>query len=154
MPVIVVGADTKVGKAIVVALEPGPREIRAFVSDPEAGARYKAIGAKTALGDVSDASHVGSAAIGAFSAILVAEAASDGRERSFATSADAVFETWAEALAEAEVSRTIWVGDVDPPDALAASVPHLASVPVGDRSPAIVAQEVAMLDDRSDWDAK
>ncbi len=58
MPVIVVGADTPQGRAVVEGLvEPG-REVRAFVSDPIVGAELRDMGVKVALGDVSDDSHI------------------------------------------------------------------------------------------------
>jgi uncharacterized protein YbjT (DUF2867 family) len=86
MPVIVVGADTSQGRAVVEGLlEPG-REVRAFVSDPDAGAELRELGVKVALGDVSDDSHVQGACTNCFTAVLVTEAARDGRERSFASS--------------------------------------------------------------------
>ena len=86
MPVIVVGADTPKGRAVIEGLvEPG-REVRAFVSDPDAGAELRELGVKVALGDVSDDSHVQGACTNCFTAVLMTEAAFDGRERSFATS--------------------------------------------------------------------
>ena len=58
MPVIVIGADTSQGRAVIEGLvEPG-REVRAFVSDPAIGAELRELGVKVALGDVSDDSHV------------------------------------------------------------------------------------------------
>lgn len=113
MPVIVVGADTATGSAIVDALlEPG-REVRVFVSDEAQGITMKQKGAKVALGDVSDDSHIESAAKRCFSAILITEAARDSRERSFARSEEQVLTGWASAVAE--VKRVIWVTDGEPP---------------------------------------
>ena len=109
MPVIVIGADSSLGEAIVPALAPASGEIRLFVSDPEVGARMRGIG-KVAVGDVSDGTHVGGAAIGAFCAILVAEVAQDARERSFAASPEKLFAQWADGLRDAGVSRIIFVG--------------------------------------------
>ena len=86
MPVIVVGADTEPGRVVLQALlEPG-REVRAFVSDEKVAEQLRALGVKVALGDVSDDSHLEGAATNCFSAVLITQASSDGRERSFATS--------------------------------------------------------------------
>jgi putative NADH-flavin reductase len=111
MPVIVVGADTPTGRAIVSALVQPDREVRAFVSDPTVAEELKRVGVKVALGDVSDPSHVAGACIRCFSAVLVAEAATDDRERSFARTADAVLDGWVEAVSDAQVTRVIWVGE-------------------------------------------
>jgi uncharacterized protein YbjT (DUF2867 family) len=109
--VIVVGADTGVGRAIVDALIEPDREVRAFVSDLGVAEELRGQGVKVALGDVSDASHVQGACTRCFSAVLVTEAASDGRERSFAKSPGAVLAGWVEAVSDAHVTRVIWVGD-------------------------------------------
>lgn len=112
MPVIVVGADTQIGHAIVPALRPASGEIRLFASDADAVAGYRSF-AKVAVGDISDGTHVGGAAIGAFCAIVIAAAAHDGRERSFAATPAAVFAQWADGIGEAGVARVILIG---PPD--------------------------------------
>lgn len=115
MPVIVVGADTSQGRAVVKRLvEPG-REVRAFVSDPDAGAELRELGVKVALGDVSDDSHVQGACMNCFTAVLITEAALDKRERSFATNERQVLEGWAAAAAASGVTRVIWVHDGEPP---------------------------------------
>jgi nucleoside-diphosphate-sugar epimerase len=120
MPVIVVGADTPTGAQIVDALlEPG-REVRVFVSDAAEGARLRQRGAKVALGDVSDDSHIGAAAAQCFSAILLSEAARDSRERSFATDEPQVLKAWASGIAG--VRRVIWVHDGEPPPTTAPEV--------------------------------
>jgi nucleoside-diphosphate-sugar epimerase len=120
MPVIVVGADTPTGAQIVDALlEPG-REVRVFVSDAAEGARLRERGAKVALGDVSDDSHIGAAAAQCFSAILLSEAARDSRERSFATDEPQVLKAWASGIAG--VRRVIWVHDGEPPPTTAPEV--------------------------------
>lgn len=111
MPVIVVGADTAVGRAIVDALIEPEREVRAFVSDLGAAEKLRGQGVKVALGDVSDPSHVGGACTRCFSAVLVTEAASDDRERSFARTPEAVLAGWVEAVRDAQVTRVIWVGE-------------------------------------------
>ena len=111
MPVIVVGADTETGRAIVDALiEPG-REVRAFVSDIASAEALRKGGVKVALGDVSDPSHIEGASTRCFSAVLVTEAAFDDRERSFARTPEAVLTGWVEAVRAASVTRVIWVGD-------------------------------------------
>lgn len=109
MPVIVVGADTEVGHAVIEALRPASGELRAFVSDPDTAERYRPF-AKVAVGDVSDGSHVGGAAIGAFCAIVIAAAAHDDRERYFTQSPEELFSQWAGGLADAGISRVIVVG--------------------------------------------
>jgi len=145
MPVIVVGADTPLGAVIVEALTSRNGEIRAFVSDPGTGRRLREAGIKVAVGDVSDGSHVAGAALNCFSAVLLAGAASDGRERSFADDPDQVLEVWVDAIAEAGVQRAIWVGRM--PNR-SNETPETALVEVGDRSPADIAAEITDLDDR------
>ena len=115
MPVIVVGADAGSGIEIVDGLRTPGRDLRAFVSDPEIGARLKTSGVKVALGDVSDDSHVEAAAIGCYTAVLMAEAAFDDRERSFADSRQEVLEGWARAMETSQVSRLIWISTDEPP---------------------------------------
>lgn len=118
MPVIVVGADTREGRAIVEGMvEPG-REVRAFVTDIDVAAELRRAGVKVALGDVSDDSHVQGASINCFTAVLVTEAARDDRERSFASTEEKVLQGWANAIASSGVTRVIWVcdGDVPPVD--------------------------------------
>lgn len=151
MPVIVVGADTDVGRAVMEVLLSGNGEIRAFVSDPEGGETLKAARAKVAIGDVSDASHIGGAALGAHSAVLVADAATDQRERAFAAGPEEVFAAWAEGLQDASVARAIWVGDGEPSPRVLSAVPETMMVSTGGRSPQEVATEVAELDDRPTW---
>jgi nucleoside-diphosphate-sugar epimerase len=112
VPVIVVGADTPTGRAIVGALIEPDREVRAFVTDLGAAEELRQLGVKVATGDVSDASHIAGACTRCFSAVLVTEAATDERERSFARTTEAVLDGWAEAVAEAHVTRVIWVGDI------------------------------------------
>ncbi len=125
MPVIVVGADTPAGEAIFAALMVPGREVRAFVSDPDTALRLKRRGAKVAVGDVSDASHVAGAALNCFSAVLVGDAAGDQRERSFADDPAAVLAAWAEAVDDAGVRRVIWVTTAEPPPT---RVPETATV--------------------------
>ena len=147
MPVTIIGADTKVGGAVVEALLPRQGEVRVFVTDPDAAADIRSRGAKVALGDVSDGSHIGAAALSAFDAVLIAEAATDGRERSFAADETAVFAEWAAALSEAGVQRAIWVSDDGIPDPIATAVSEAASVNTAGRDPSAIATEVAELDE-------
>jgi uncharacterized protein YbjT (DUF2867 family) len=112
MPVIVVGADTRLGASILDALIEPDREVRAFVTDPDDGIRLKSMGVKVAFGDVSDPSHVGGACLNCFSVVFVTEAAEDDRDRAFATDREAVLRGWAEAAREASVTRVIWVDSV------------------------------------------
>ncbi len=146
MPVIVIGADTRLGEAVIDALTGRDGEVRAFVSDPEAARTLKARGIKTALGDISDGSHVGGAACNCFGAVLIGQAAIDDRERSFAEDPGAVVEAWAEGLADAGVHRAIWV--VSDPRVVPETA-HAAEVAVVDAtaSPGTVAAEVRRLDD-------
>jgi putative NADH-flavin reductase len=139
MPVIVVGADTRVGRAIVKGLHHPSRELRVFVSDEEQGAEMKEGGIKVALGDVSDESHVEAAALNCFTAVLIAEAATDGRERSFAATPEEVLAGWARAVSS--VTRVIWVSAQDVP---ATDAPEAAQVDPDD--PDVVARVVALDD--------
>ena len=141
MPVIVVGADTEVGESIVDELSQPGREVRVFVSDEGRVDPYRSRGFKVALGDVSDDSHVWGAATRCFSAVLIAEAADDERERSFATSPRAVLEGWADAVTRAGVKRVIWVASDDPP-----ATPGTETAVVRPDDPGL-AKRVAELDD-------
>jgi len=141
MPVIVVGADTEPGMAIIDALVDPGREVRAFVTDPEVVLDLKRQGVKVALGDVSDDSHVEAAALHCFTAVLVAEAARDERERSFAKSEVEVLEAWGRAVVSAGVHRVIWVHHETPPTINVAEVASVAP-----DSPDL-ASRVARLDD-------
>jgi hypothetical protein len=148
MPVIVVGADTPLGEAIVPALLPVAGEIRLFVTDPAVAAGLRSA-AKVAIGDVSDGSHVGGAATGAFCAVLVADCASDGRERSFADSPGAVFEQWADWLRDIGLARIIFVGDraeIASASILATAAAEFAVVATDGADPGDVAAEVARLE--------
>ncbi|MDH5292159.1 MAG: NAD(P)H-binding protein [Acidimicrobiia bacterium] len=115
MPVIIVGADTAEGNAIAQRMTSPEREVRVFVSDPGAAERLRALGAKAATGDVSDASHIEGASLAAFTAVLCTTAATDDRERSFARDRAEVLSSWIEAVAAAGVRRVIWVDVDDPP---------------------------------------
>ena len=141
MPVIVVGADTEQGSAILQALSSPNREVRAFVSDPDSAAALRERGVKVALGDVSDDSHVEGASLNCFCAVLVAQAAVDDRERSFADSELEVLRGWAEAVGRSKVHRVIWVYEGDPPPV---EVPEVARVSPEDEE---LGARVAALDD-------
>lgn len=141
MPVIVVGADTAAGGVILEGFQPSEREIRVFVSDEGTAQHLRGVGFKVALGDVSDESHVEAAATRCFSAVLIAEAAADDRERAFADSSQEVMEVWARAVANSRVTRVIWVAAEDPPQTRASEV---AKVDPGDTD---LAGKVAALDD-------
>ncbi len=150
MPVIVIGADTEVGTAIVDALLGRAGEIRAFVTDPATGAALKKRGVKVATGDISDGSHVASASLNTFSAVVVPEAAFDDRERSFAADPAAVLQVWAEALAEAGVRRVIWLEDdraEGVPAVLSLAAAEVATVETARRQPDEIAATVVHLDD-------
>ena len=145
MPVIVVGADTAAGLEIIGQVIGPEREVRAFVSDPSLGGRLKEQGVKVALGDISDTSHLAAACLRCHTAVLVCEAADDGREISFAADSREVFGGWAQAVAEAGVRRVIWVTDQPVPPV---AVPEQATV---DRNLPLsqLAHLVAELDDAS-----
>lgn len=109
MPLIVVGADTPVGDAILERFHQPEREIRAFVTDEARGRELKERGFKVATGDVSDESHVEAASLRCFTAVMVTDAATDDRERAFASSRDEVLAGWARAVTNSGVQRVIWV---------------------------------------------
>lgn len=142
MPVIVIGADHPIGQAIVGRLTTSGGEVRAFVTDRDRGELMRSAGIKVAIGDVSDGSHVGGAAIGAHTAILVVPAAADGRDPAFAA-VEEVPDVWARAMAGAGVTRVIAVGDDPVP---LAGIPETASVSVTGRSPGEIAEAVAALE--------
>lgn len=136
---IVVGADTVAGEAILAGLDHTEREIRVFVTDEATARRFKSLGFKVATGDVSDDSHVEGAALRCFSAVLVAEAADDDRERSFADTSVQVLKGWARAVAGAGVRRVIWVTDEDPPETAVSEV-----VTVSPNDPALSSRVMAL----------
>jgi putative NADH-flavin reductase len=144
MPVIVIGADTHPGREVVAALAGRSGEVRAFVTDRQAAPDLRRLGAKVAIGDISDGSHVGAAAIGCYTAVVIASAAEDERECSFATSTAEVHAAWAEALEDAGISRVIWVGATVPPQAIAAITSDLTTV---DPARETLAAEVRKLDE-------
>jgi hypothetical protein len=117
---LIVGADTTAGMAITEAVS-GRGEVRVFVSDEVAAETLRGADFKVALGDVSDGSHVGGAAIGAFCAVLLAEAAVDDRTRSFASDPSAIVGSWIDAVTEAGVRRVILVAESDHAELLALS---------------------------------
>jgi uncharacterized protein YbjT (DUF2867 family) len=117
MPVIVVGADTPVGLDLISGLLETGQEVRAFVTDPTFRGRFQPRGVKVATGDVSDASHVEGACTNVITAVLVTEAASDERDRSFAGSPQEVLAGWVDAVRSAGVHRVIWVDPGEPPPA-------------------------------------
>lgn len=134
MPVIVVGADTSIGEAIVEVVCRSAPEVRAFVTDDKAAALLKERGVKVAVGDVSDSSHVEAAALNCFCAVLITEAALDGRERAFAHHFNAVVDGWATAARNAEVKRVIWVTGEEGRESFPESVSEVAVVPAGEDS--------------------
>ncbi|MDE0122694.1 MAG: NAD(P)H-binding protein [bacterium] len=143
MPVMVVGADTPVGEAIIGELIDPDREVRAFVSDPSVGVRLKEAGVKVAMGDVSDASHVSAACLRCHTVVLVCDAGRDGREISFAADAGEVHTQWAQAVSEAGAKRVIWVANHPVPEARVAEQATVES----DLSHGEIANRVADLDD-------
>ena len=125
MPVIVVGADTPEGAAIIDRLYAPHREVRVFVTDESKGLELKERGFKVAIGDVSDESHVEAAATRCFSAVLVGAAASDDRLRSFAADREQVLRGWAKAVTNSKVRRVIWITADQQPEV---GVPEVARV--------------------------
>lgn len=116
MPLIVIGADTGPGTALVEALDASAREIRVFVTNESRGLELKKQGFKVATGDVSDQSHVEAASTRCFSAVLIDDAAHDDRERSFADSPEATLQGWADAITRSRVKRVIWITAADHPE--------------------------------------
>ena len=148
MPVIVVGADTLLGEAIVAALLARGGEIRAFATDPARAAVLRGRGAKVAVGDLSDGSHLAAAAYHAFTAVLVEASIEDGRPIAFAADTPGVVEAWINAIRDSGVQRAIWVGD-PPPSAAGGAAPETAVVRSDGKSDQEIAQEVADLNDRA-----
>ena len=131
MPVIVVGADTPVGQAVVRAVVPAAAEVRAFISDEQGVDPLRRQGVKVALGDVSDFSHVEAAALNCFCAVLVVDAATDTRERSFANQPCEIVEGWAGAVRNAGLQRIIWVSGDGSLVPFPSPAPEVATVVVG-----------------------
>lgn len=146
MPVIVVGADAEPGGEITRRLLAGGGEVRAFITDPGAAEPLRRNGARVAVGDVTDASHLAGAAAGSFAAVLVTRAAVDPRERAFATDAAEVLGGWVAAVRRAGVRRVIWVAhpECDPPHA---GTPEQAVVRTGDRPATDVVADVLRLEE-------
>lgn len=140
---IVVGADTGPGEALIAALGSPQREIRVFISDEMRGLELKGRGFKVATGDVSDESHIEAASTRCFTAVLITEAAHDARERSFAATPDAVLRGWANAVANSAVTRVIWITNTEYPETDA------EEVAVVDPGEAEFAKRVIELDDAS-----
>ena len=152
MPVIVIGADTPVGEAIVTAVLPSAAEMRAFISDQRLAESLKGRGVKVALGDVSDFSHVEAAALNCFCAILVVDAVTDTRERAFADRPPQIVEGWAGAVRNAGIRRTIWVGGEGLAGPFPTPTPEVATVVVGGDLKGAIA-EVARLEGMSGFPA-
>jgi hypothetical protein len=144
MPLIVVGADTPAGEDILARLDPSEREVRVFVTDESTAIHLKQRGFKVATGDVSDESHVEAATTSCFSAVLIAEAASDDRERSFARRPADVLGGWARAVSNSGVKRVIWVSADLPPET---RVEESAVIDPAD--PGLVESVIALDDARS-----
>ena len=148
MPVIIVGADTVYGRAAATALTGRDGEVRAFVTDPDSAGPLRALGIKVAVGDVSDGSHIEGAALQAFSAVFVAEAGTDDRERSFASTFDDVVQAWLEAVRAAGVQRLIWIGpDEAPPPLSGGTDVESAAIDTREHNPEEAAAEAVRLDD-------
>jgi putative NADH-flavin reductase len=148
MPVIVIGADTPTGGAVLDALRHRAGEIRAFVSAESAAETLRPTEVKVATGDLSDTSHVEAACMNCFCAVLVTESAVDGRELAFASSHQEVIAGWRSAIKDAGVTRAIWI---DSPavslDAVDGTAPEARLVSPSGRSLDEIAAEVADLDE-------
>ena len=144
MPVIVVGGDSKIGRGIVHYLAERPGEVRVFVSSAEAATTLRSRGVKIAVGDLSDESHVGAAATGAYCAVLITEAAYDGRTFAFAEP-DGVVEGWLRAVGEAGVTRVIVVGTPRIPVSVATS--EMRVLATDDMTTEAITHAVAALDE-------
>jgi uncharacterized protein YbjT (DUF2867 family) len=142
VPILVVGADHPLGAAIVKRLLDPEREVRAFVSDAEIGAELKTLGAKVAVGDLSDESHLAAAATRCFDVAYVSDSLKDGRELAFLSPSETAV-AWARAAAASGVTRVIWIG-ADPPSI---DVPEVATVDVTELSIPEIVEEVLRLDD-------
>jgi uncharacterized protein YbjT (DUF2867 family) len=138
MPVIVIGADTPLGATVIDALTAPGREVRAFVTDGAAADRLRASGIRVAVGDFADGSHISAAALGCFSAVLLAPAADSSPPE------DDVLAVWARSVTAAEIDRAIWVGCRP-----AGAAPETAAVSIEGRSLQEIAGEVADLDERA-----
>lgn len=136
MPVIVVGADTPEGQAVIDRLVRREGEVRAFVTDPSVAGALREAGVKVAVGDVTDFGHVEAAMMGCFAAVLLTGATTDGRERSFARTHVEVIDGWREALSGSGVHRAIWVTD----DEVAAVTPEHTVVEPGSDLPARIGE--------------
>lgn len=150
MPVIVIGADSPLGEATMDAFLPRPSEVRAFVTAPDAGAALRRRGVKVALGDVSDGSHIGAAALNSFCAVLIAEAAGDDRERSFADSPEAVVDAWVDGLNDAKVIRVILAAAEPFQEAMNGLKAEVAIVSTQGRSTAEIVAEIVALEDAAE----
>lgn len=151
MPVIVIGADTPTGAAILAVLRNRAGEVRAFVSDELESETLRATEVKVATGDLSDVSHIEGACTNCFCAVLVTEAAYDGRALAFARSPREAVAGWQAAVRSSGVTRAIWVespgaelGDVS------ASAPEVAEVNTLGRPLDDIVAEVAALDDAAE----
>jgi uncharacterized protein YbjT (DUF2867 family) len=143
MPVIVVGADTQRSQDLVKRLVEKGGEVRVFISDPEKLEEMRFLGAKVALGDLSDTSHLEGAATGAFCAVVLVEAAADGRELAFSTPEKLPGE-WLEALRAAGITRLILVGD---DQSAPAGFPEMRIVGSKGRDPDAILEEILVLEE-------
>lgn len=147
MPVLVVGADTPYGEAIVATLLEREGELRAFISDVSRIDKLRDRKVKVAFGDVSDPSHIEGAGSNAFCVVLVTSAANDGRETAFAENPDEILRGWAVAVKAAGVQRSIWVTEGEPIPEWEGSSPESVLVDTAGKSPAEVARQVSELED-------
>ncbi len=148
MPVIVIGADTRLGEVAVGALLGRDGEVRAFVSDADVAEGLRARGVKVAIGDVSDGSHVGGAARRCFCAVVIPTAAVDARERSFATTPEEIVAGWASGLRDAGVTRVLWLEDGTGLDhtSVDRAVQEAVAIQAVDRPDDAIAADITRLD--------
>jgi hypothetical protein len=107
------------------------------------GDRLRQKGIKVALGDLSDQSHVAAACTNCFSAVLMVEAATDGRALSFAQTPQQVIVGWSASIKEARVRRAIWVGGESTPTGAAPEEVFISPGP----DISLLAEQVAALDE-------
>ena len=145
MPVIIVGADTPIGIEIVAKLAENAGEVRTFITDPAFTDAFRSQNCKVAIGDVSDGSHIEIAGFEAFTAVLIAEAALDSRDRSFSTNPESTAAAWIKAVTDARIQRMIWIGTTplgEPPGV--GRIPEVAFLKQSDEDTAV---EVARLNE-------
>ncbi len=108
-PVLVVGATGQLGMAAVKCLLAEGRAVRAFVRDPGAAQRFQALGAETALGDLTQPATLTAACRGVAQVVATANAAIPSRSTdSFEAVEGQGYRNLIRAATEAGVRRFIY----------------------------------------------